>query len=185
MLSFASIKSWHDDLAEDLAHELIERTATTVHVFDLLRLVVTGAEIKITESDYTKIPNELRVALLKNDYKPKLAEIIEKLDEDVFKILIAYIVSGDEVETLSINFSLPIVRYLYAHEIILNDLLLALMAISLRDTSASDAAIEIIGGCDDFLKSIFGGNDDDDQDERLSGGCHGGCGNSHGRHSDE
>ncbi|MBR3143827.1 hypothetical protein IKF12_01335 [Candidatus Saccharibacteria bacterium] len=187
MLSFASIKSWHDDLAEDLAHELIERTATTVHVFDLLRLVVTGAEIKITESDYTKIPNELRVALLKNDYKPKLAEIIEKLDEDVFKILIAYIVSGDEVETLSINFSLPIVRYLYAHEIIPNDLLLAFMAISLRDTSASDAAIEIIGGFNDFLESIFGGDDDDDddQDERPSGSCHGGCGNCHGRHSDE
>lgn len=150
MLSFASIKSWHDDLAEDLAHELIERTAIIVHVFNLLRLVVTDAEIKITESDYAKIPNKLRAALLKNDYKPKLAGIIEELDEDVFKILIAYIVSCDEVETLSINFSLPIVRYLYIHEIIPNDLLLAFMAISLYDASSNGTVIDIVSHLNDF-----------------------------------
>ena len=185
MLSFASIKSWHDDLAEDLAHELIERTAITVHMFDLLGLIVIGAEIEITENDYTKIPNKLRVALLKNHYEPKLAKTIEELDESVFKVLIAYIINGNEIERLNINFSLPITRYLYAHEIIPNDLLLAFMAISLHDTSSNDVVVGIVSDLNDFLGSILDLSDDNDQDERPSGGCCGGCGNCHGCHSDE
>ena len=131
ILSAASAMSWHDNLDDDLAHELIERTAMTVNIFPFLRLVVIGGEIE--REDFDTIPEKIRAALRKNDYTDQIARAIEDLDADVLKTLLNYFISG-EVETSHVKFSLPVIRRIYSDEIIPADLMFAFMASNSRDT---------------------------------------------------
>ena len=169
MLSFASAMDWHDDLANDLAEELIERTAMTVNIFPFLRLVMAAAKIKQID-DFSVIPEEIRTALSKNDYTDKIAYAIEKLDDETFKALIAFIMTS-EVKRTCVKFNLPIIRHIYAKETIPADLMLAYMGLCPRQTidefcrKFHDAALVALGG-PDLLDALFGEMyDDDDKDK--------------------
>ena len=193
MLSAASVMSRHNNLDDDLAHELIERTATTVNIFPFLRLVVIGGEIE--REDFDTIPEKIRAALRKNDYTDQIARAIEDLDADVLKTLLNYFIS-EEVKSSHIKFNLPVIRRIYSDEIIPADLMFALMASNLRDTVDEHfgSAMSTIGGLD-LLGVLLGGMNDDDSDEEdhecdhdgchgECGDCHGECGDCHGCHSD-
>ena len=182
MLSAASAMSWHDNLDDDLAHELIERTAMTVNIFSFLRLVVIGGGIE--REDFDTIPEQIRAALRKNDYTDQIARAIEDLDADVLKTLLNYFISG-EVETSHVKFNLPVIRRIYSDEIIPANLMFAFMASNSRDTIDEHfgSAMDAIGGLG-LLGVLLGGmnNDDDDKEDHECNhdGCHGECGDCHG-----
>lgn len=159
MLSAASAMSWHDNLDDDLAHELIERTAMTVNIFPFLRLVVIGGEIE--REDFDTIPEKIRAALRKNDYTDQIARAIEDLDADVLKTLLNYFISG-EVETSHVKFNLPVIRRIYSDEIIPANLMFAFMASNSRDTIDEHfgSAMDAIGGLG-LLGALLGGMNDE------------------------
>ena len=204
MLGAASVAAWHENLDEDLAHELIERTAMTVNIFQFLQLVMAAAEIKQID-DFSVIPEEIRTALSKNDYTDKIAYAIEKLDDEAFEALIAFIMTG-EIERTHVKFNLPIMRHIYAEETIPADLMFAYMGLCPRQTidehfSGLHDALGALGGIGLLGALLDGMHDDDDDDgdeddkseeddkkedhECHCGGCHGGCGGCHGCHSDD
>ena len=201
MLGAASVAAWHEDLDEDLAYELIERTAMTVDIFPFLRLVVAGAEIE--NEDFDTIPENIRTALRRNDYTDQIARAIEDLDDDTFEAFLAYYITG-EIETSHVKFNLPVIRHIYSDEVIPADLLFAFMASNLRETidehfGGLHDALGALGGLGLFGALLDGMHDDDDDDdddkseedgkeedhECHCGGCHGGCGGCHGCHSDD
>ena len=130
MLNAASVAAWHEALDDDLAHELIERTAMTVDIFPFLRLVVAGAEIE--NKDFDVIPENMRTALCRNDYTDQIARAIEGLDDDTFKAFLAYYIAG-EIKASHVKFGLPVIRRIYGDEVIPAYLLFAFMASNLRE----------------------------------------------------
>ena len=169
MLGAASVAAWHKDLNEDLAHELIERTAMTVNIFPFLQLVMAAAEIKQID-DFSVIPEEIRTALSKNDYTDKIAYAIEKLDDEAFEALITFIMT-DEIERTHVKFNLPIMRHIYAEETIPADLMFAYMGLCPRQTidqhfsGLHDDDLGALGGLGLFCALLDGMHDDDDDDK--------------------
>lgn len=144
MLNFASIAAWHEKLSEELAEELIERTAMTVDIFSFLRLVVAGAEI--LDGGFDDIPQNIRKALCRNDYTDKIARAIDNLDDKTFRTLLAYLGTG-AIEIIHVKFNLPIIRRIYNDKTIPADLMFAFMSSNLRDTidERFDGVLGIIG----------------------------------------
>lgn len=147
LLGLAAALSWHGKLYAELAAELVERTAMTVNLFPFLDLVIVGVGIdteKIGEDDYDKLPHRLQIALAKNKYSEAVAGEIEGLGADDFNVLVAYLNSG-EVERTRVEFNIPIIRYIRAHELVPDDLLFAFMAGSLREP-IGDGLGDALGG---------------------------------------
>ena len=166
MLSFASAMSYRDDLDSGLAEELIERTAMTVNIFPFVRLVAATAEIETDNFDV--IPEEIRTALYKNDYTDKIAYAVEKLDDDAFAALLAFLLTG-EIERTHVKFNLPIMRHIHAKETIPEDLMLAYMGLCPRETidehfGGLHDALGALGGLT-LLDALIGGMHDHDDDE--------------------
>ena len=130
MLGFASVMSYHDKLNSDLAKELIERTAMTVNIFPFARLVIATAGIET--DDFNIIPEEIRIALLKDNYTDKVTHAIEKLDDDAFAALLVLLTT--EFEQVDAKINLPIIRRIYAKKTIPENLILAYMGLCARQT---------------------------------------------------
>lgn len=147
ILGFASAMSYHDDLDGGLAEELIERTAMTVDIFSFTRLVIAAAEIDA--NNYDVIPEEVRTALLKNDYTDKIAYVIEKMNDEAFAAMLSFMTG--EIKNANVKFSLPIMRHIHAEETIPEDLMLAYMGLCPRETID-----EHFGGLHDALGALGG-----------------------------
>ena len=168
MLGAALVAASHKNLAEDLAHELIERTAMTVDIFQFLRLVVAYAEIE--NKDFDAIPENIRTALRRDDYTDQIASAIEDLDDCIFKALLAYYLT-EEVKTSYVKFNLPVIRHIYNDEVIPANLLFAFMASSLRETidehfgglrlHGAFGALDDSGLFGAFFGGMYGDGDDD------------------------
>ena len=190
VLSFASVMDYRDELSDDLAKELVERTAMTVDIFPFVRLV--AATMKIEVNDFDVIPKKIRSALKESKYTDRVAREIEEMSDEAFDALLAFIMS-DEVTTTHVKLNLPIIRRIYGEELIPADLMFAYMGLSLRDT-IDERIHGIIPGIfgDILIGSLFSELDDDDDEEDDEDdakkcncdGCHGGCGDCHGCHSD-
>lgn len=169
MLSFASAMSYRSDLDSGLAEELIERTAMTVNIFSFMRLVVTVEGIKT--NDFDIIPEEIRTTLCKNDYTNKIAQAIEKLDDDAFAALLAFLLTG-KIKCIHVKFGLSIIRHIYAKGKIPKSLIFAYMGLCQRETFGEhfglNNAIGALGGLtllDSLIDGIRGRYDDDDNAE--------------------
>lgn len=162
MLGAASAMSLHGNLDDDLAYELIERTAMTVDIFPFLHLVVICGEIE--RGDFDTIPEKIRAALRKNDYTDQIARAIEDLDADVLKTLLNFFLSPGEVKTSHVKFTLPVIRRIYSDKIIPANLMFALMASNLRDTIDGHfgGVMGAIGGLG-LLGALLGGINDGDR----------------------
>ena len=168
-LIVASAAAYRDGLTENLTKELIERTAKIIDLFDFLRLAVLAGEIGTTNFDI--IPPAIRTALEKNIYSDELAHDIENLSYDSFKALLSFIPS-DEIEMLDIRLGLPILRRIYADRIVLTHLMLAYMAICLRETvedkiaaKIAEGSVEPLDTLDAIFNAIFDIDDDDITDD--------------------
>ena len=169
MLGLASGMSYRNDLDGDLAEELIEHTAMTVDTFSFVRLVVVASKIKT--DDFSAIPEEIRTALLRSDYTDKIAYEIEKLDDDAFAALLAFLLTG-KVEGMHAKFNLPIIRRIHAEETIPEDLMLAYMGLCSRETIDKRQhgilrdTLSVLGGLTllDALTSVMHDHDNNDEE---------------------
>ena len=170
MLGAASAMSYYGALYNSLAEELIERTAVTVELFSFISYVIIAAEIKTDKFGIDTIPEEIRTALHEGICTDEIANAIEKLDKSTFAAMLAYIMT-DEVKRLSIEFNLPIIRYVYTEETIPQDLLFAYMGLCFHEPTDNPCAIlgisggiPMLGGSINLLMMM--GQDDDEDEEQ-------------------
>lgn len=170
MLGAASAMSYHGALYNSLAEELIERTAATVELFRFISYVIIAAEIKTDKFGIDTIPEEIRTALHEGICTDEIANAIEKLDKSTFAAMLAYIMT-DEVKRLSVEFNLPIIRYIYTEETIPQDLLFAYMGLCFLELPDNPCAIfGISGGIPTFggainLLMMMGQDEDEDGEQ--------------------
>ena len=160
MLGFASAKDLNlsEGLSDDLAEELIERTAMTVDIFEFMKLIMIAVDVDIV--DYNDIPNDIREALVKNKYSDEIARAIESpIDDYALKALIDFIATG-QVEEIHIKFNLPIIRRVYGSGWVTQDEILAFMGLCLRETVEEhfddlQGVLSVLGGLD-ILEAFLG-----------------------------
>ena len=162
MLSFASVSAWQEALDDELAEELIERTAMAVNIFPFLRLVATAADVGPV--NFNAIPKSLKRALRENDYSDKIARLIEDLDNITFETLITYILSG-KIERTHVKFNLPIIRNIYFNELIPTHLLFAFMGLCPRETVDDHVHRVMHGGLGDLLFGLILDEMSEDEEE--------------------
>ena len=131
VLSFASVAGHNGVLSEEMAHEIIARTAMAIDIFDFLRLVDSCGLEQGKEWDFNVIPKKIRKAFMKNEYEEEIANEIDDLSEDEFKALISFIIS--RVTELSVEFSVPIIHRVYEDEILNATLMFAYLGLALRN----------------------------------------------------
>ena len=131
ILAYASAASLSGSLDEAMASELIDRLATKVDIFQLLRYVVACAAIEARDTD--AIPEEIREALGGEEKNDDLIQAIGDLDSAIFATLLCFLVEG-EIEHMNAAHSLPIIRRIYEDGVINRGVLFAYMALCLRKT---------------------------------------------------
>ena len=131
ILTYASAASLSGSLDEAIVSELIDRLATKVDIFQLLRYVVACAAIEARDTD--AIPEEIREALGGEEKNDDLIQAIGDLDSAIFATLLCFLVEG-EIEHMNAAHSLPIIRRIYEDGVINRGVLFAYMAICLRKT---------------------------------------------------
>ena len=170
MLGAASAMSYRGALYNSLAEELIERTAATVELFRFISYVIIAAEIKTDKFGIDTIPEEIRKALREGICTDEIANAIEKLDKSTFAAMLVYIMT-DEVKCLSVEFNLPIIRYIYTEETISQDLLFAYMGLCFHELTDNpytilgiSGGIPMHGGAINLLMMM--GQDDNEDEEQ-------------------
>ena len=141
VLSLASAMSSMKDLTDELAEELITRTAATVDVFTFARVVTVGRH----PVSQNLITEELCEALGSTVYDEKVAQIIDEMQYATFMSLLAFLISWEKYEKwegINIKYHLPIIKKIYNYKLVPDDLFFAFMASCQRDSMES----EIISG---------------------------------------
>ena len=131
ILTYASAASLSGSLDEAVANELIDRLATKVDIFQLLRYVIACAAIEAKDTD--AIPEEIREAIGSKEEKDDLAQAIGDLDSAIFATLLCFLAEGG-IECINAAHSLPIIRRIYEEGVINGGVLFAYMALCLRET---------------------------------------------------
>ena len=142
-LSTATIAAWRNELDAELARKLIEHTARAVSIFTFMRFVAACLKIDAKKYDYGAIPEEIRKAINENKYSDEIASAIENLDDGIFDVLVAFL-SSYELESIGIDFSLPIILHIHDRGLIPMHLLFAGMGLCSRDSIAEHLSHEII-----------------------------------------
>lgn len=129
MLGFAAAMSC--DLNAALADRIIEYVSAAVNtpVFSQLVALYAGLEA----DDFGIIPEEIYAALCEANYTNEIADAIEDLDDETFEALLVFL-ADEPVNSTETKFSLPIVRRIYADEIIPAGAMFAFMGLCLYAT---------------------------------------------------
>ena len=159
-LRFAAAAAYNGVLSEAMGKEIFERMAGKVEFFGFVNAIALAIDVDTT--DTRALPIWAKNAAKEEDYKT-LAEKIGMLTPDAFANLLAFYITG-EVEEVSFEACMPIIKRIYEDENIPNDLLFALMATCLHDTVEHRMA-EYIGPYVDVLFAALIGPIFDDREE--------------------
>lgn len=139
LLTTASAMAYRKALQPELAEELVARAAMTVAIFPFLQMVLDATEIEMGADGYAGLPGNVKKALKHNQYSNAVAAAIDGMHSEDFNTLLVHLVTG-EIERIQVRFSLPIITRLYRAQILTTDVLLAYMAINLREPIEERAA---------------------------------------------
>lgn len=164
MLGDASAQAYINNLDAALAEELIERTAITVNLFQLLRFL---ADAKII--DTTINPELLPEGILEafgGEYSCVIVHTIEEMDDEAFETLLASLATANNKRELRIHarFILPIIRRIYKMGLVPTTVLLAFMGLSLDDP-IRESRLESYNSLGDFLGMLFSELYEDEEEE--------------------
>ena len=167
VLSIASVMAWRDSLAEDLAEEILERTAITVDIFNFSLPFLAAADIGRARHNFYAIPKDVFAAMADDNYSDAVANTIENMSREAFEAMLVGLVEKDGYD---VRFNLPIFRFICGSDIIPQHLVFSLMASSMR--TAHDEFMPRLP----FLDALFGlgryeaddEDNDDDQDDAES-----------------
>ena len=151
LLSFASAMAYRGALDNNLARELVERTTMTVNIFFFAQLVATAIGIKI--DDYSAIPKKIHSAIQENNCTDEYTDAVEKLDDETFRTLIAF-VSTSEIDELDVGFNSAIIQRIYTRKMIPDDILFAYMGLCQHDVT--EAIAECLGSLYGALGAFAG-----------------------------
>ena len=129
-LGLAVHMSMNDFLTGELALELISRTAGAIRLFPILRLIAAclGLE-KDDPKVFEKIPDNIRKALVNNEYSSEIASSIKNLGTDATKALISFLLSSNIPRRgISKAFNYPILYAIYNYYLISDITLFTFMA---------------------------------------------------------
>lgn len=124
ILSVASAMAQRESLSDELAQEIIDRTARTVDLFPFIQLVVEAADVDVNITN-DAIPAMVRTGLLENDVI--VADMVMSLDDREFEAVLSLLTS-DKIERLNIDFSPVLINRVCAGGLLPLSLLLAYMA---------------------------------------------------------
>lgn len=161
LLAYASAQATYDQLSEEIALELIARSASVISPLDFLNVMLCYI-------DYKRVPNvTLPARLVYEFYRPEPSEhfysMVCSLSEDRYLMLIDFIVEGKIKTPTAISRStLPaLLTYAYRNHVLPGDIFFAYLASNL--TGVDDGFFETqraIGNEDDIF-----GEDDEDYDD--------------------
>lgn len=141
MLRIAAVKTWEQELKDDMANVLIEYISPIINIFGFIYSLVDQSSVV----DFDEIPKEIRDSLRKNAYTKKIGEQIMALDKDTFDKMLRYLITKEEVECLNLKFSLPIAQYCFVNEIIPRNAFFSYMGNCLNESREYHAFADFMG----------------------------------------
>ena len=166
VLSYASARATQRYLDEQMANELIERTAMVVNTFYFLQLIAIDKEIVNQKS--RKIPQKVRDAFREmKGYDKEIAIAIENLNSNAVIPLISLLSSG-KIERIDKRFNIAIFRLIYRAHWIREDKFFAYMGLCLNEPIDKKINPRLLGVMSDLslLAAITDMlKEEDDEDE--------------------
>lgn len=132
LLSTASARASIGELSDEMAYTLIRRLVVFCDLFTFARTVLSAISRKIPEANTHALASVCE-RFRCNYYTKEVADLIEILDVDETLAMLHYIVTADDIKTLNVAFTVPIICNLYNNAIIRRELILAYSAASLRE----------------------------------------------------
>ncbi|MBO4854964.1 hypothetical protein J5500_00985 [Candidatus Saccharibacteria bacterium] len=130
----AAIAAGKGNLDPEIIGLLIERAYTTVNIYDIVHFYQAVRGLEATEADYDLIPDDVKVALEKNngdEFDEAIAAAILQMDSNAIDALLSFILK--ETETINVGYSYSILSNIYTGGLIPDADLMMIMCFSLKD----------------------------------------------------
>ena len=158
ILSYASVFAGRSQISPEVARLLIDNLSRNVNIFLFLDTVLYFKRHDTRSEE--EFPSREIVSILNEGWpEDEFGGRVAIMNENEYLSLIEYITSS-KVETIPKDFSIPLVRYVYTHQMMPLTLLFAYMASSLREPDFnSNIANDIIG---QILDGLMAGSDENE-----------------------
>lgn len=127
MLGFASATSYRGECDPMLAETLIRRTAKVINIFNFISLTLAATGIKPEEYDLDDVPMQIRQIIGRKWVDKDIVTAIQTMGRQEFLTLLV-LLHSDEISSLKVGYSLPIIERVRKEKLLPNNLFLAYMA---------------------------------------------------------
>lgn len=135
MLCTMSVAAMHDKLTDEFAQEIINRVGSFVSVFDLIRMVIIGANIRV--NDLGCLPSDVLWAVFYSDFSDDTVEKIGTLGVAEFESLLVLFTGIIRMPKIV---GLELLRKIHEYSLIPRSQFYALMAAYLYPPSNDSSA---------------------------------------------